>query len=266
MNNGKIERLEYPEWDVSDEWAARLPFSTLSWYRILQYHWNSSFNFQEKCTQYLNDAMRSVNIDIIIDIGASTGGVSAFLASTLKPKKLIAIEADYNNFHILKYTSDMIYSQNEVEVAGVHNAVYYSEKPYMKLLSFETPDDIPQAGEKFLEDLAGFKKQKIIEELNCLPAEIITLEEITKPLDIHHADLIKINVMGAEWNIIENSSFIRDKSGFIILEYYDKTEEEAIEFLEMHLPNHDIVSKLRNSIILKQRMFFGDDASWIKRY
>ena len=104
------------------------------------------------------------------------------------------------------------------------------------------------------------------EELNILPAEIITLEEITNSLDVHHADLIKINVMGAEWNIIENSSFIRDKSGFIILEYYDKTEEEAIEFLEIHLPNHDIVSKLRNSIILKQRMFFGDDASWIKRY
>lgn len=69
------------------------------------------------------------------------------------------------------------------------------------------------------------------------------LEDVIAPAP----DLLKLDVEGAEKNIIENSTMIRDIP-WIIVEWHENSEAER--FFSKNLPRHTIVSKAANQYLL----------------
>jgi FkbM family methyltransferase len=247
-----------PDWN-DDEWGARLPWTHINYYGLIEHHWQTSFEWEKRYLSILKTLGARYKIEDVIDLGACTGAISTLLAATLNLDRIICVEPDTTNWNMMRYSADMVNATYGTKIAAVNKAVYYCDQEFMKMHSIKTNDNYFNPGGRFLEDVAKIKNKETIESPDTLPVNIVTLEELAKQLDFHHADLVKIDVEGAEWNIIENSEFLKQKTGIIFLEYHDKSLEETIEFLEEHLQNHDILSSEENSIILKHRKFFGGD-------
>ena len=63
-----------------------------------------------------------------------------------------------------------------------------------------------------------------------------TLEELNLPI----VDLIKMDIEGMEYNIIENSSYIQQIK-WLDIEFHDIFTYPTKQYLETHFPNHEIV-------------------------
>lgn len=87
-----------------------------------------------------------------------------------------------------------------------------------------------------------------IDTTMCMPAgqvfQLKTLEEVTKT----RPDLIKLDVEGAEKNIIENSKMLQEVPQ-IIIEWHFNGVENAEEYFAKHLP-HKVVKNLEGGMFL----------------
>ena len=90
----------------------------------------------------------------------------------------------------------------------------------------------------FLSEVSGIKDKKTRNVGGKI--RVLSLEDITKAVGMEHVDLAKIDIEGAEWNVIENSTFLKEKVHNIVIEIHDKTEQEAREIFQSHLPMFDI--------------------------
>lgn len=233
---------------VDDETAASMPWVNSLWFRFIEHHWGCMFEWEAKYLDMLVDLKESREIKNIIDIGANTGAVSIFLAALLNPQKIMCIEPDLSNFILLKYAGRYI-STEYTKASFINEAIYYSETEEMNMFSLS--EEVNPGG-KFLEPLiaekllktGGFQKDPNL-------VKIKTLEYVASACGVERADLVKIDVEGAEWNIIENSSFLREKTDLIFLEYHDRSLEETLDFLETNLPNHELIKQVENSVVLK---------------
>ena len=233
---------------VDDETAASMPWVNSLWFKFIEHHWGCLFEWESKYLDMLVDLKESREIKSIIDIGANTGAVSIFLSVLFNPQKIVCIEPDLSNFIFLKYAGRHMLTEH-TKVSFINGAIYYSEAEEMSMFSLS--EEVNPGG-KFLEPLiaekllktGGFQKDPNL-------VKIKTLEYVASALGVERADLVKIDVEGAEWNIIENSSFLREKTDLIFLEYHDRSLEETLDFLETNLPNHELIKQVENSVVLK---------------
>lgn len=75
-----------------------------------------------------------------------------------------------------------------------------------------------------------------------------TIEELNLPI----VDLVKIDVEGMEYNIIENSTYLQ-KIKFIEVEFHDYPNKPLREYVFKYFPNHSIIEieKLEGRCLLK---------------
>lgn len=132
------------------------------------------------------DILKNNNITSYIDIGANSGEFCNTLFESIPTlETAYLIEPEEKNFNFL---------QNHVSkgknIKCINSAIIYN---------FNYPKLINITG-----NVGGFQIQEIEDKTEGIIVDIKTLEELNLPT----VDLIKMDVEGAEFNIIENSNYL----------------------------------------------------------
>lgn len=127
---------------------------------------------------------------VFVDIGANIGAVTLFVDSFNKTRypdykiKIIAVEPEPNNLVLLKNNIELNGSEN---ITIVENAIWYEEKE----MSISN-----RGGNSSLINLDDEIQSKI---------STITMENLFSLYDIKEVDLMKIDIEGAEFDLIINT-------------------------------------------------------------
>lgn len=199
----------------------------------------------EKYEKTLDLIFEQCVIDSFLDIGANTGAVIEFILSKKSLKKIYAFEPDIDNFQILTGKLSSLASPN-THYELFNKAVYYGLE---KSRVFGCNDGNP--GGMFLEGVNSEFANNGGSEISNQVFYCVQLEESLSHVD--KIDLCKIDVEGSEWNIIENSRFIKEKTNNILLEYHWLNEKNALLFVERNLPKHQVVDVVQNTIVMKKK-------------
>ena len=180
-----------------------------------------------------------------LDIGANTGAVIQSFNRHAKFEKVFAFEPIASNVdmmtEVLKQTL-----HTSVETYMHTNAVYYGLE---KAKAMTCGDN--NTGGMFLDQVkhTGNSNGEGIE--TDIIFDCCTLEE-KMPYDVI-IDICKIDVEGSEWNILENSDFVRKNVRNILLEYHWCNLEHALSFCQDKLPEFEFVKHVEGTIWLKSK-------------
>jgi len=182
----------------------------------------------------IKEIFESEKIKSFLDLGANTGCVIEYLHDFFDDDvTIIGFEPAEENFNFLKEVVAKINRNNRSKL--YKKAVFYGSK---KLRAFGVGDS-STAG-LFLEGTLSIINPN--DHRKPVPTEYVfdctTLED--ELFDVDSIDLCKIDVEGSEYNIIENSSFLKEKVKNILLEYHWKNEKEIMDWLTLYLPSHKI--------------------------
>lgn len=170
-------------------------------------------------------------IEVFYDIGANAGGFSSMIKNKYSDVKIYCFEPFKKTFGFLE--------QKLPYAKCINKAVYYG-KDKGKLLWRGG-----NIGAIYLEYVNSGNDNIDTGEI----AELTTLEE----LSIDKPDLIKIDIEGAEDNLIEKSEIIKNTEYLIIEWHHDSIN--PVNFLLKNLPNHRILLNIESRqflLILKQ--------------
>jgi FkbM family methyltransferase len=164
----------------------------------------------------LFNVLKTEDIKTYLDIGANVGEVCNvyfdFLPS-LEFAYLIEPEPENYNF-LLKHVKTKNYKSYDCAIG------YGYKNPVLLLNS--------NVGGAMLGDSQSAHKSSL---------SVKTLEELNLP----NVDLIKMDIEGGEYNIIENSSYLKNAK-FIEIEFHDYSGDKPIvEYVTKTLPNYSIV-------------------------
>ncbi len=207
-------------------------------YRIYKKHLKDKFHIYD--LQTIDVIHTLPNDAVCIDIGVNEGQILNFLYKQCPKGKILAIEPipDLINYLQLKYNWKRVMVQQVALSDENSEAIfYYFPKRH---------------------SLSGLKLRNIIEVSGLTPQQIIVpvrkLDDIFKEAKL---DFIKIDVEGAEYNVLSGARNILKKFKPIIifeaglggLEYYNHTPNELFELL--HFLSYK-VSTLQNYLSAKQ--------------
>ena len=169
---------------------------------------------------------RLSGVSLMFDVGANVGGFSQVVLDKFPRARVYGFEPLGRNMVELKKNIPN----------GIHFpvAIYYG--PTESKLFWRGSND----GAVFLEEVdAGPDKVPVNEVV-----KVITLEDVvsTPP------DLVKLDVEGAEVNIIENSTLLKNTT-WIIVEWHPD-HIDPVPFLSQHLPRHKIIENIDNKQFL----------------
>lgn len=189
---------------------------------------------------YINvvESLRMTKIKSYIEVGACLGVVANLLNSKIPTiETSILIEALPSNFIELNKNLQ----SDKIKIYKFHCAVYYGQ-------DFVTMGN-DGSHESGLYNVGGFGIQNILanhhQHNTTVEIPTITLEEIIKGDTI---DFIKIDVEGAEKNIIENSTAL-PLIKYMEIELHDELSNDSIypAFLKQYFPDHIIMLTHRQS-------------------
>lgn len=159
-------------------------------------------------------------LDVIVDIGANAGGWSYIMKQKYPKSVVYALEPVTESYNELLMVED---------INAIKKGIYYgADKAKIKYFA----DNIGSATLDLVQD--EYNKQDYGEEVY-----LTTLEKV-----VFKADLIKLDVEGAEKNIIENSTLLK-KTKHLIIEWHYPQEKAEI-FFANYLPNHKIKVNLQD--------------------
>jgi len=152
------------------------------------------------------------NVRTIVDLGAQIGIFSLFAAHKFPNAKIIAIEAGAENYSLLEENI----AQNNLEdrIMILHRAVWStSQKPVTLAIS-----KTHSGGHSVIKSSSNSEKEEV---------ETITLSEIMSSYNFTNFDLIKIDIEGAEYEVIYNApkDVLRSIS-FVTMEAHEIDEEK----------------------------------------
>jgi FkbM family methyltransferase len=165
-------------------------------------------------------------VGVIYDIGANVGGFSHVIQQKYPKAAIHAFEPVKINYDALvKYMPNINHHKL---------GIYYG---FTKSVVQSRGDS--NIGAFFVEHIdAGEPRINHDETM-----DLVELESLQLP----PPDLIKLDVEGAEENILEHSDLCR-KTPYILLEWHPNTE--PVEFFKKHLPNHKILSTINTNQFL----------------
>ena len=187
--------------------------------------------------------LNKVDIRTVIDIGASSGIATIIFLELPYIETIHCFEPDEENYELLsKNTEDYRH------IVEIHNiGIYYGL----------TESNVVGMGDK---SPLGYMVEDVAKEHDSPHGTIRyegkkfklnTLESIVKTT----VDLIKLDVEGAEYNIIENSRLLK-QSNYLILSFHNHPEEYVKSFIIKNLPMYRVVlseSNYNYSDVLMER-------------
>jgi FkbM family methyltransferase len=189
------------------------------------------------------------NVETVVDIGACFGFSVLHWNNSLSPKIIYAFEPTSRNVEIIKFTC-----RHLTNLTVFQNAVYYCDEEYLDIqLNREKPGN---------HSLEIIRNSNLMDEAhrNDFPetterVKIVKLEDVIN----FTPDLIKIDVEGAEFNIIENSTIFKEAK-YLWVEWHEwmnggKQRPDYIDnFMKKYLPNHNLFGMdKRRSMLLKRK-------------
>lgn len=215
----------------------------------LELHHNCCYNdWKHYYSDILKNFKDKENVKTILDLGANTGSViQVFTEYFNNIKKIYAIEpVEFNYNYLLKKLSIL---NKDIELKTYKTAIYYGKNK----TNFYGLGDGNVGGMHTIDVVENYNSNFQWGESFSLGIEVEcnTLENIIPSNEV--IDICKIDVEGSEWNIIENSNFIKNNIKNIFLEYHLVSEDYTIEFLKTHLNNFIITgfNPAQQGIILK---------------
>lgn len=188
--------------------------------KIIWDAWNTT-DFYTKVKEYFSNK----KIHVVLDLGAGVGVATQFFQKYLSPDLIICFEPDIDNFEMLsnnfnesnifKYNYGIFYGATECTVNGVGD-----NSPLGYMLS--------------VIDKEHYENWSV----SSYPEKIFHLKELEEFCQI--ADVIKIDVEGSEYNIIENSSCVQN-SKWLLLETHNHMQDYIHEYIKQRLPNHVLI-------------------------
>ena len=216
-------------------------------------HWDYTINEwnQKTYQKYLDIIFENNDINCIYDIGANVGGTTnIFLEYTKKNNKIIkkiyCFEPDFDNMNFLKLKLHNEINNNIVEC--VQKGIYYG-KTIAKVFGAGHVSEnrihpnvggygIEECMKEIIENRNKNGENVFCEQVNDKMFELDTLENLSQHFLL--PDFIKIDIEGAEKNILINSTIIKN-ARYIILEWNQK--EPLNDFVKKYLPNFEIILK-----------------------
>jgi len=174
------------------------------------------------------EELKKHNIESYLDIGANTGEFCNILFEKLPTlKKAYLIEPEKENFRFLKAH---VIPKN---ISFFEIAIGYN---------MPTPKIIP-----LHDNVGGFST--INSPDNVSNVSIKTLEELKIP----KVDLVKIDIEGGEYNLIENSTYLQNIK-WLDIEFHDYHNIPTKKYIEKHFPDHtiEIIESLEGRCLLKK--------------
>ena len=202
---------------------------------------------EEWCTKYseiVSKISNSLIIENFLDIGANTGAVIEIFKNKNQLKKIFAFEPIKENFLFLSEKTSNYFESN-IDVFLYNEAVFYGHKTAVAL---SCQDGNP--GGMFLHHVKESGITNSVGFESDIKISCVTLEEKISSQTM--IDLCKIDVEGSEWNILENSIFVRNNIKNILLEYHWLDLEESVSFIKEKLPMFRIEETKDNMIWISQ--------------
>jgi len=203
------------------------------------------------CFVEMINFLKNKNIKSFADIGANVGEVSKIMLESLPTlNEVLAYEPESLNFLYLKNRF-----LNDSRIKPVKKAIFYG------------------CDKKNLWSNGSCGSNTLAEQTNYVTETVDTVQFENE--NLNHIDLIKMDVEGAEYNIIENSTFLKTVK-YIIIEFHpwglvsqefyknlppsgkDTRDERARyiktftdNFIKKYLPNHQIVIECEEQYLLE---------------
>jgi len=147
-----------------------------------------------------------LNKGVFVDIGANIGKYTIIMGKKLKDKgKVIAIEPEKKNFEILKKNVEL----NGLDNVILINAACFSKEKKLKF---------------YLDKRAGSHSfyQEKVKSSKAITVQAKRLDKILSELKIKKVDLIKMDVEGAEAEVLKGATRILKSHPKIIFEAWDE--------------------------------------------
>jgi len=149
--------------------------------------------------------------DIFIDVGAHIGAYSIPVAKL--GGKVFAIEPAPKVFEAL--TENIKINSLDDKVVAINAAAYSSNSEV-----------------KFLEEPLEFTTVGYIDNSGELSVKAITLDKITNDYNLRVIKLLKIDVEGAELEVLKGANETLEKTEYVIIEVRETTERQVRQMLE----------------------------------
>jgi FkbM family methyltransferase len=177
---------------------------------------------------YLHDAVLKSKPSLLIDIGGNIGLSSLSLLSEFPTlKKIVAIEAEYENWKVLKRNFDL-WSLNfpNVEFIAIHGIASSRANAAFAVSKLSDSPDITASG------TFKFTPQKSVETevSNSTSVKSVTINSL---LEIHKSPnsgsvICKIDIEGGEQFLLSENTEWLSRISFLTIEVHDKYDEELI--------------------------------------
>lgn len=168
-------------------------------------------------------------IETIIDIGASSGISSLWLLGKLPNVKTIyCFEPDLENYNMLLINL----SKFEDKIVPHNLGIYYgmeSSKVY------GIGDNSPLGY-----CVQTIKDRTVTEHVFTeYEGKVFKLAELESIVNFP-VDLIKVDIEGSEYNVIENSTILK-QARYLLLSFHNQYESYVQDFIKTHLNNYEII-------------------------
>lgn len=164
-------------------------------------------------------------LDVIYDIGANAGGFTKVLQEKYTDAKFFCFEPVKETFETLQKCVPF--------ATNINKGIYYGVKTSRATWRGYN------VGAFFLEEVDSGEPRIFTGEI----LELVELEE----LDIPKPTLIKMDIEGAEVNVLAKSKICKE-CPYLIIEWHPS--DDPYEFFKIHLPNHEIKFSLSNQQFL----------------
>lgn len=179
----------------------------------------------------LFNILKTKNILSYIDIGANIGEVCNIYFDQLKELKMAYL------FEVNPYTFDLLKNniKNKDNVKLYNTAIYYGKTP-PKLFNKNNIGHT-MVGNNSIEDVIKDRVEQFFFVDNGEILNYTTLEELKLPI----VDLVKIDIEGGEFNIIENSSYLHEIKYLEIEFHHHQSNISIEEYISKSLKQHKII-------------------------
>lgn len=176
--------------------------------------------------------LKQKQIKSFLDIGSNVGEVANVLYEHIETLcNFYLIEPQKENFLFLKQNTEKIPNCQYFQFG-----IFYGKKEGHL---YQDPK---------WRNVGGFTVEHLYSHFNTTgeKVKLVTLEECDFPI----IDFVKIDVEGSEYNIIENSQYI--KTAPLIEVEFHKSDIDSVDFIKNKLPSYKILIHCGNHLLLEK--------------